>query len=869
MLIFAAENNIISMRKSIITLCLIICTAVAWAVPANRKVITVTQPDGTTVSIRLLGDEYLHFNTTADGYSVVKDARGYYVYAELDAQQQLKPTTVVAHDAVDRKVAELHYLSGVKKHLTPAMTAAARAEFQAEQQRQLRARRAARNRAKDYSNFKGLVVLIEYNDKQFSREDYKDLITEMINKENYDGYVDTKGKKQQFTGSVRDYYYDNSMGVFNPQFDVVGPYQVNFSQYDGNKKYVQILNAALTMADSDVNFKDYDLDGNGFVDLVYFIVAGYGSNYSGNSGDLWWPHRSVVYNPNTQSYLRKDGVTLYDYASSVEMYGWIDTPSTIKLDGIGTICHEFSHVLGLPDFYDADYTGSGGESVTPDTWSIMAGGSYLNDSRTPVSYTAFEREMIGFATPDVIQGEGSYSLSDLSTSNKSFVIKSDDKNEFFTLENRQHSKWDAYLPGTGMLVFRVDLSDQNVWEANAVNNDPSHNYYELLRAKGPHLTDGITISLASDPYPGTGKVTSLNNSTSPSNLVSWSKKTTQWGLENIRESDGVITFDVVDQYELKAIALPAEITVHVGGSYQIAPTLTPYSATPSLAWKSDNGSIATISASGVVKGVSIGSTTIHVMANGKLEAQCKVIVDELPIVSDIATLRTLPDNELTGLRLNNAQVLYANGSDYYLRDASSVVLLTLDNLNASTNDLLNGVFAGTYSVSNGLHQISADQSIDNVANIQVSAGQEAQPWLKAIADVSESDFGQLITLQNAKMKSATYDGLSGIYATSGTNYVRIYNTFNIKMSMPTDYKTKPYDVTGILLPRVSGSKVIKELAFIKEFAPGGSSDIVTLRTDASSTEQLFTLDGRRVQGIVTPGIYLIRKNGVTRKVMVK
>ena len=110
------------MRRLIIALCLIICATTSWAVPASKKIVTVKQPDGTIVSLQLHGDEYLHFNTTADGYSVVKDSQGYYVYAELDEQQQLKPTTVVAHDADYRKAAELHYLQGVKKRLVPAMT---------------------------------------------------------------------------------------------------------------------------------------------------------------------------------------------------------------------------------------------------------------------------------------------------------------------------------------------------------------------------------------------------------------------------------------------------------------------------------------------------------------------------------------------------------------------------------------------------------------------------------------------------------------------------------------------------------------------------------------------------------------------------
>ena len=109
----------------------------------------------------------------------------------------------------------------------------------------------------------------------------------------------------------------------------------------------QVLIDALNQADNDVDFSDYDGDNNGQVDLVYFIIAGNGANYGGNNGDLWWPHRSIIYDYNNRWYVRKDGVTLWDYASSVELSGWTSNPSSVKIDGIGTICHEFSHVLGL------------------------------------------------------------------------------------------------------------------------------------------------------------------------------------------------------------------------------------------------------------------------------------------------------------------------------------------------------------------------------------------------------------------------------------------------------------------------------------------------------------------------------------------
>ena len=387
-------------------LALLLCANQLMAVPAHPKAVKVQQPDGSYLTIRLCGDEWMHFTTTDDGYSVVKDSRGNYVYAELKGGE-LKATAQVAHDAAERMAGEQSFVRNLQKYQAPAMS-----ERQADMKRKVQKRQqqtltAQRTNQYDYTNFKGLIVLIEFNDKQFSRPDFYDILNNMVNQENYTGYTDVNGQPVACTGSVHDYYSDNSGAKFQPQFDVVGPYTVDYSQYDGGNKYIQIINAALDAADDDVDFSEYDGDGDNYVDLVFFIIAGNGANYGGNNGNLWWPHRSIVYDPNTYYLINKDNVYFYDYASSVELYGWTDYPNTVHIDGIGTICHEFSHVLGLPDFYDSNY-GTDGQSNHPGDWSVMAGGCYLNDSRTPVGYSLYERYSVGFTNePTVIDMKGS------------------------------------------------------------------------------------------------------------------------------------------------------------------------------------------------------------------------------------------------------------------------------------------------------------------------------------------------------------------------------------------------------------------------------------------------------------------------------
>ena len=515
--------------------------ATAHGIPANPTPAKLLQPDGTYLTVRLVGDEYQHHTTTEDGYTVLKSPTGYYVYAEL-ADGKLVATQRIARNAAERNMADKAFLQTLQKNITPALSTTAKEMKSALRSMTSRTRRLRGTGTYDISKFRGLIILVEFNDCSFSRTDIHDIVNNMVNQKNYDGYMSSSliPEKIDCTGSVRDYYYDNSMGAFDPQFDIVGPVKINYSKYDaGGSGNGQVLAAAACKAaDSQVDFSKYDRDGDGTADMVFFIYAGYGANFSGNNSDLLWPHASKMFG------VRLDGVSLGRYACSTEMYG---REGSNVLDGIGTICHEFSHVLGLPDEYDTDYASSGGQSINPATWSIMAGGSYRNKSRTPVGYTLYERYALGFATPQLIEAPGQFTLDALNTSNTGYRINSSIPNEFFLLENRQQTRWDAYLAGHGMIVTRVDSTNTKVWEDNDINCNPAHNYLEILRAKPQTKTSGSTTTVTDsqgDPFPGSGNVTELTNRTTPS-IRSWTQAPTPLEIKDIAESaDGVISFSV-------------------------------------------------------------------------------------------------------------------------------------------------------------------------------------------------------------------------------------------------------------------------------------------------------------------------------------
>ena len=498
------------------------------AVPAAPYPVQKTQPDGSTLTVHINGDEFYHFYTTTDGYTVVKNDLGCFTYAQR-VEGRLVPTAIVAHNPAERNATEQLYLSTLPKRLTDAAQVA---EAKAEKAK----RQVAPKALFDYSAFRGLIVLVQFNDYTFSRSDANAFYSAMVNQKGYTGFVNEDGSAANFgnfTGSVRDYYEDNSNGMFAPTFDVVGPITVPYSITNSYSNLSIIMRNALNQATSSygVDYTKYDADGNGYVDMVYFIAAGFGSNYSGNDTNYLWPHKSSLAGYGLWS---NDGVKYGTYACSTERYGW-ESQSAIILDGIGTICHEFSHVIGLRDIYDTDYE-TNGQSNDPGKWDVMAGGSYLSYSRRPVGYTGFERYALGFLAPKVLSKAGSYTLNPVENSPEAYILPTSVDKEYFIIDNRQQTQWDVEAPGHGMMVYRVDSTDVSVWTNNKVNAYSSHNYFELLRAG-----NGTSKASDSDPFPGTTGVTTLSAETKPA-LVTWNGTATEFAFSDITETNGVISF---------------------------------------------------------------------------------------------------------------------------------------------------------------------------------------------------------------------------------------------------------------------------------------------------------------------------------------
>ena len=216
--------------------------------------------------------------------------------------------------------------------------------------------------------------------------------------------------------------------------------------------------SAVLVANLLVDCPKYDNDGDRILDFVYVIYAGYGEAQSNDESDIW-PHFWAISNFN----LKLDNTKINLYACSGELRGY----KGVKLDGIGTICHESSHILGLPDMYDTSYETN---NFGMGNWDIMDSGCYLNDGNTPCSYSAYERYFLGWLDPIVLDSPDQIELEALNISNKACILKSENsENEYFMIENRQRTGWDQYLPASGMLITRVNYNEKD-WANNCVNN---------------------------------------------------------------------------------------------------------------------------------------------------------------------------------------------------------------------------------------------------------------------------------------------------------------------------------------------------------------------------------------------------------------
>lgn len=505
--------------KKITTFFLLCVFALAVnAVPARRGWQTRTQADGTTIEVQQLGDEFYHYFITKDGKVAELQDDGTFVVTN---QQQPSADQVMALRKASRR-----YVNRAKKIGSGFMPA------------------------------RGLFILVSFSDKSFgsaSESYYKTSLGD-----------DTEGAK-----SMYNYLKLQSNGKYAPPIDVFGPvtlsktvayYGSNDSQ--GNDKHpAEMVVSACQALNAQVDFSQYDANGDGIVDNVYVIYAGKGEADGGAETTIW-PHQWDIAGEGLSCVL--DGKSIRSYACSSELSGE-------GIYAMGTPLHEFSHVLGLPDYYDTQYESTNyTEGRTPNEWSLMDGGSYNDNGKTPPNYSIFDKYYLGWDTPKLLAKNDQLNVTLTTEYGDAYqvnggttLLAATNTNTIYYVENRQQTGWDAALPGHGMIVWRV-MYNESKWENNELNNYSGTTRYTVLSASG----DQKNIGKASDPFPGTKNVKTWN----PYNGCAFTE---------ISETSGNITFKFnggapdVDPFDVTWMANGNVFTTTESTGTLVLPTGTP------------------------------------------------------------------------------------------------------------------------------------------------------------------------------------------------------------------------------------------------------------------------------------------------------
>lgn len=536
-----------------------------FAAKAYPGIVTVTQSDGTELNVRIYGDEHFNWLTTEDGVLLVQEGNNYYI-AETTSYGTLKATSYIAHNANKRLPAEIKAIK--KQDLSRFRSYAIKKASPA------KAMGTGNSGVKYFPHSgspKALVILVEFSDTPFqSGEKAKNVFEHFLKgkaedalPDGYEAYTGSYAKANlRNNGSVSDYFYVMSQGTYTPQFDVVGPYKLNQpSLYYGkgeNDNTYALVSDACKAADKNVDFSEYDADGDGMVDLVYIIYAGYPASMSGNPNDIW-PKSG------TGGFGTYDGKKVSRFGIHAELnFGLeLNQKNGFLLSGIGLFCHEFSHTLGLPDLYPT-VDASKVDNQNPEMWDLMDGGEYTyNGGYCPTPYSPWEMDAMGWATPIELSDEKqTVTLKSYGKERVAYKIKGEN-NEYLLLQNIQIGGWwtgVALVYKTGMLVWRIDYNNEDVNLFDNPNNTlgkpkvmivPADGYVisDYNHGDGKQWTDDqYKESLQGDPFPGATNKTELLS-------VVLNNSTLEKPIYNIKEENGVITFDYLDN--ISAIQLPS------------------------------------------------------------------------------------------------------------------------------------------------------------------------------------------------------------------------------------------------------------------------------------------------------------------------
>lgn len=517
---------------------------IASAIPASPHPFAATQPDGTSITLRVRGDESMCWFEDLAGYAVVRDKANTYVYATLDTHGQLEPTDLQVGKADP-------VASGLNKGLHP-LESIIDAALQSRVPPAATSDKA-QTAVATTGTVKNLVVLCLFADHTLAANGRP--------QSEYDILFNSTGGDPTIapTGSVKDYYSQTSYGLLTLDSTVLAwvtlPqteawYANNSYGYTPTQGSQQMCRDALDLIDPLVDFTQFDDDQNGYADCVTFVHSGFAAEWNGNPNWIW-SHQWSLYALPDGKWISAEGVSVYRYNTVPALW---ETAGT-EIGRIGVICHELGHMFGLPDLYDTDNTSYG-----VGKWCLMAGGSwgfgnYTYDQQYPSHPSAWCKLQLGWVVPIVLSGcqvsSAALALNDVERNQEilkfTFGFPS---GEYLLVENKQPFGFDSQIPQGGLAIWHVD-------ESKTSNNDEGYpgqpgwpannNHYKvaLLQADGSyHLEHGLNGGDAGDLYHGNG-IDQIGPLTSPGtdayqNGIVYS---TNIEFSNISVAGSTMTFD--------------------------------------------------------------------------------------------------------------------------------------------------------------------------------------------------------------------------------------------------------------------------------------------------------------------------------------
>ncbi len=784
--------------------------ASGWAIPARQGVRTFTQPDGSQIRLTLVGDEYSHNYVSADGHIMKRGADGFF-----------RPVT-------EAEVAERH---------AAAITRRA--------QRNIPVRRAA---SENWSQVPHIgsprvpVLLVQYSDYKFKDQDPK---------ATFDAFF-ADGPK-----SAHQYFLDQSNGKFDCRFDIYGPVTLKGKRvdYGGNDWYGNdegvgtMVGEACLALDSSIKFSDYDNDGDGECDVVIVLYAGDGeaSSYQDDAEDSVWPCQWELAKSDYGKSLTLDNTKVNLFAVFNELYG----EDLSKIDGIGTFCHEFSHCLGLPDFYDTQY----GPHFGMGDWSIMDHASYNDNGYTPIGYSAYEKEFMGWIEIPEAKENTLYTLTPMNLKDEATdmavrLTNNADPDEYYILENRKKQGWDAFMPAEGMLITHFTYS-ATAWDKNQVND------YDLQRAtvipadndlkldKQTYYGETYYYINAADlkgdlwPYNGNNELTDTSVPAAKVNTGGYMSKPI---TEITKNNDGTISF-----YAMRGALAPVDAPTAL--SHNI---LSESSAL--ISWECEDGNV--------------GSYDLEV--SGHVDNPF-TLLSETSFTSDshgwaTTGYATYDDGE-GGVRLgSNKQQGSLTSPVYTVEDGHDKVTVALSVKYYNAND--NAVARVSLLDASGKAKETRDVALTaNYAANNLTF--EAAPGQKFSIRIETTGNKKRVCVRKASIYSG--EGISESPALFAVAEPMLF----------TGLKEKSHTVTGLAVGgvydyRVRALPADEESYKASEWSPKAVLDLsaVTgvglLPVDAAAPERWITLQGVQLAGRPTqPGIYLHVANGKTQKVIIR